>query len=466
MKYNRKIIYVMVVISALFLSLAVYLTYFELFSADKVIKNDYNRRTWDEENNVLRGSMTDRSGMVLAESVVGEDGQQKRVYPFGSRYTHVIGYNSRTYGRTALESSYNDMLLADNTIDTLTEAITGSGGKVKGANLRLTLDNEMTAIAEASMQGKSGAVVALVPATGEVLCMYSNPTFDPNEEALAASWAELAEREDSPFVARATGGLYAPGSTFKTITAAAAVAAGDESYTVDDKGSCNIDGYSVSNYGGHAYGQLDMTKGFAKSSNVFFAMLAVTLGESRMREAAAAFGIGETIPFDIKCSVSTMNYAGQMTDTELAAVGIGQGKLMVTPLHMALAAAGIANGGVIMKPYLVDSASYDSGKTIYRAKPEVWKTAVTYETALKLNGFMTECVRTGTGKGARVSGITVAGKTGTAQNERDGLEHAWFICYAPAESPEIAICVMQEYSGATGSSCAPIAKKLIQYYLG
>ncbi len=465
MKYNRRIIYVMVTISVLFISLAVYLTYFELFQADSVIKNSYNRRTWEEEDSVLRGAITDRSGEVLAKSVIDEEGNQKREYPFKSRYTHVIGYNSRVYGRTALELKFNDMLLSENTIDTISGAISGNKEMAKGAGLRLTLDNGMTAIAESMMKGKNGAAVAIVPKTGEVLCLYSNPTFDPSEESLKANWADMAEREDSPFVARATGGLYAPGSTFKTVTAAAAVAGGYGAYTMKDEGSCTIDGYVVSNSGGHAYGDLDMTKGFAKSSNVFFATLAVMMGEDRLKSAAAAFGIGETVPFDIGVTKSVLNYPDKMTDTELAAVGIGQGKLMVTPFNMALAAAGIANGGVIMQPYLVEDPGYDSGRMIYRAKPKAWKTAVSPDTARELGKFMEECVKTGTGKSARISGITVAGKTGTAQNERKDKEHAWFICYAPAENPEIAVCVMQEYSGAAGSSCAPIAKKMIEYYL-
>ncbi len=464
MRYNRKIIYVMVFICVLFIALAVYLTYFTLFEADDVIKNSYNRRTWEEEEFVLRGSMTDRNGVVLAESREDEDGGQVRVYNYGSRYTHVIGYSSRTYGRTGLELKYNDMLLQTDTIESISEAISGNNEKQKGASLRLTLDNELTERAETLMKGKNGAVVALVPKTGEVLCLYSNPTFDSNEESLSAAWGNLTEDEDSPFVARATNGLYAPGSTFKTVTAAAAVENGYEDYTMVDEGSCVIDGYKVSNYGGHSYGELDLAGGFAKSSNVMFATLAVMLGESKMKSMVSSFGIGAEIPFDIGVSKSQFNYDDGMSETDVAAVGIGQGKLMVTPMQMALVAAAVANDGVIMTPYLVEEATMSSGRSIYKAQTSVWKKAITAKTADTIKGYMIECVNSGTGTGAAMSSVQVAGKTGTAQNERDGKEHAWFICFAPAEDPEIAICVMQEYSGATGSTCAPIAKDIISQY--
>lgn len=465
MKYNRKIIYVMVFVCALFLSLAVYLTYFGLFSADSVIKSSYNRRIWEEENNVLRGKITDRYGITLAYSEE-DSASQKRIYPYASRYTHVIGYNSRTYGKTGLELKYNSMLLANDAITSISDAISGSQGKSAGANLRLTIDNDLTAKAEAMMKGKNGAVVAIVPKTGEVLCLYSNPTFDPNEDALTAQWASLAESEDSPFLGRAASGLYAPGSTFKVITAAAAVDSGYGSYTVNDEGSYTVDGYTLKNYGGHSYGQLDLRSGFAKSSNVMFAALSVMMGEDRMRKMAENFGVGQQIPFDIAAQTSSMNYPNKMSDPELAAVGIGQGKLLMTPLNMALVACAIANDGIIMQPYLVEEASFPSGRSIYRAKRAIWKTAVSSLVSRQIGELMTECVQSGTGKSAKISGVTVAGKTGTAQNEKEGKEHAWFIGYAPAENPEIAVCVMQEYSGVTGSSCAPIARDLIRLYLG
>lgn len=462
MKYNKRIISVMVVICTLFLSLAVYLTYFALFEAEDVVQNQYNKRIREREERILRGSIYDRNGEVLAYSKM-EDGQ-KRIYPYKGRYAHLIGYNSVTYDKTGLEASFNKKLVGTNPVDEIASLFTNKEEVPKGANLYLTIDNKMTQLAEEMMKGQNGAVVAVNPKTGEVLCLYSNPTYDPNEESLKKEFPNMVKSEDAPFVARCTQGLYAPGSTFKIITAAAALEEG-VAEDIEDNGSVVIDGYEIKNFGGKKLGNTDIKTGFAKSSNVMFASYGVKVGEKKLKEVAERFGIGEKIPFDITTNKSVFSYEDKMTDTDLAACGIGQGKLLVTPLHMALVAAAIANDGVIMQPYVVEKATFDGGRKVYSAQSKAWKTAVTEEVAEKIGEYMLECVNTGTGTGAKIDNISVAGKTGTAENEKEGKEHAWFVCYAPYENPQIAICVMQEYTGKTGSSCAPIAKELIKYYL-
>ncbi len=463
MKYNQKIISVMVVICTLFLSLAVYLTYFTLFKAEDVVQNQYNKRIREREESILRGTIYDRSGEVLAYSKM-EKNSQTRVYPFRERYAHVIGYNSVTYNRTGIEQSFNKYLVETNPVDELTNLFAKQKRIPEGADLYLTIDNRMTELAEKLMAGQNGAVVAVVPKTGEVLCLYSNPTYDPNETELREEFSNLTKRDDAPFVARCTQGLYAPGSTFKIVTAAAALESG-KATDIEDDGSVTIDGYEIKNSGAKKLGIIDTKTGFAKSSNVMFASYAVEVGEDKLKETAAKFGIGEKIPFDIATNKSIFSYEDGMSDTDLAACGIGQGKLLVTPMHMALVAAGIANDGVIMKPYLVQKAAYDGERCVYTAQSKVWKNAVSKSVANTIGEYMAECVTTGTGSKAQLDFVKVAGKTGTAENEKEGKEHAWFVCYAPYDEPEIAICVMQEYTGKTGSSCAPIARELIKYYL-
>lgn len=462
MKYNKRIISVMVAICALFLSLAVYLTYFTLFEAEEVIDNSYNKRIREREDKILRGTIYDSSGTVLALSKM--ETRQRRIYPFNERYAHVIGYNSVTYDKSGLEASFNKKLVETNPMDEITNLFTHENTSPNGADLYLTIDNEMTALAQELMAGKNGAVVAVVPATGEVLCLYSNPSFDPNEDAMAKNFESLTKSEDAPFVARCTQGLYAPGSTFKIITAAAALEA-NVTTDINDEGSIIVDGYEVKNYDGKKLGNINIKQGFAASSNVMFASYGVSMGAEKLKEVAARFGIGEKIPFDIATNKSLFKYPNGMSQTDIAACAIGQGKLLVTPLNMALVAAAIANDGVIMKPYIVEKAAFDNGRKVYSAKAETWKTAVNKATADKIGEYMLECVETGTGTGAKIDGIKVAGKTGTAENEKNGKEHAWFVCYAPYDNPQIAICVMQEYTGRTGSSCTPIAKELIEYYL-
>ncbi len=463
MKYNGKIIVVMVVICAMFLSLAVYLTYFTIFQAPDVIENKYNKRIREREESVLRGAIFDSQGEVLAYSSM-DNNRQKRYYPYSSRYAHVIGYNSVTYDKSGLESTFNDILVKTDPIEDISKFFSMNKEMPKGTDLYLTINNAFTAKAEKLMGKNNGAVVALKPKTGEVICLYSNPSFDPNEDALTSNFSLLSQHEDSPFVGRSTQGLYPPGSTFKIITAAAALEEGC-AVSITDEGSIVIDGYEVKNYEGKTLGEIDAKTGFAKSSNVMFATYGVKVGEKKLKDVASRFGIGEAIDFDIRTSKSLFNYDNAMSQTDLAACGIGQGKLLVTPLNMALVASAIANDGVIMKPYIVEKALYAGGRQAYVAKPQVWKTAVSAYTASIIEEYMIECVNSGTGTGAKISGVTVAGKTGTAENEKEGKEHAWFVCYAPAEDPEIVICVMQEYRGRTGSSCAPIAKELITYYL-
>lgn len=463
MKYNGKIISVMVCVSLMFLSLAGYLTYFTLFEGKDVSDNKFNKRIREREEQVLRGTIYDSNGEILAYSSMAPSGQVRH-YPFKERYAHVVGYNSVTYDKSALEYSFNDKMTQSNPIEDLSNAFSNSEKKSRGADLYLTIDNNLTGLAESLMEGKNGAVVALVPDTGAVLCMYSNPTFDPNEEALRESFESLTESENAPFVARCTQGLYAPGSTFKIITAIAALEEGCAT-VVEDTGSKVIDGYEVTNYENKALGLIELKEGFSASSNVMFASYGVAVGEDKLKSVAKRFGIGEKLNFDILTSKSYFTYDHPMGQTDLAAVGIGQGKLLVTPLNMALVAAAIGNDGVMMTPYMVEKASFGSVRNVYSHKAEVWKNSVDANTAQIIEDCMIDCVENGTGKGAKIENVTVAGKTGTAENEKEGKEHAWFICYAPAENPEIAICVMQEYTGLTGSSCAPVAKKLIEYYL-
>ena len=464
MKLNKRIITVMAAVLLLFLIIVVYLTYFTLFNASEIINSSYNQRSWEKEQRILRGTIYDRSGIVLAKSEDAEKGQ-KRVYPQGELYAHTIGYNSRNYGKTGIELKFNNYLLkTQSVIDALRREAEDKDFS-NGANLSLTLDNGMTKLAAQLLRKDNGSVVAINPITGEVYCLYSNPTFDPNEEKLAANWDSLTESDNAPFLSRATQGLYAPGSTFKVISSAAGIAAGYGDYTTDDTGTTNVGGKEFKNASKKAYGEIGMKEAIQYSSNVYFTELSKKIGNDIFKETAQRFHITQKIPFETETKSATLDF-DSLDSAYLAAVAMGQGDLRVTPLHMALAACAVANNGVIMQPYMVEKAYYDNGNTLYRAQDKVLSTACDGETAQKITEYMKACVTSGTGTGARVNGIDVAGKTGTAENERKGKDHAWFIGFAPADNPQIAICVMKEYSGRGGGSvCAPVAAKIINYAL-
>jgi len=465
----NRIIYALVAVCILFFSLVAYLTYFELFQKNKIINNSYNRRQFEMEEKTLRGSILDRNGTVLAESEFSDE-KQVRKYPYGAMYSHVIGYSSRKYGKSLIESRFNDYLLGVNdssTVFNLRDKL--AGGTKEGNNIYLTIDHQLQALANELMKDKKGAVVALDPKTGEILAMISKPDFDPNEQKLEENWNSMVESKEAPFLPRATQGLYTPGSTFKVLTVASALENGMENNTYKDKGSIVIDGKEISNYGGKAYGEINLKTALAVSSNTVFASIGVELGGENLRGISERAGIGEKIPFDISVSKSVFQYK-EMSKTDMAAVGMGQGKILMTPLHMALVSSAIANDGIMMKPSLVSRIETQKGTVLKKHKTDELYRVMDQDTAAKINEMMQEVVNNGTGKNASIKGIKVAGKTGTAENEltsgQKNKEHAWFIGFAPADDPKIAVAVILEYSGSTGgSAAAPIARELISAWL-
>ena len=454
---SKRIIRILVALSAMLISLVIYLSYFEIFQSKSIEAHSYNRRQWLNEENVLRGSIVDRNGKALAHSE--KDGDlQTRVYKYGSLYSHIIGYSYREYGKAGLEASYNKTLIgADeiNPIRVITEKITGP--RKQGNNLILTIDHGLQEYSEQRLKGKKGSIVLMNPQNGEIYAMVSKPDFNP--VTLRKKWEDIIEDKDSPLINRATMGLYAPGSVFKVITAAAALENRiDTSFKCE--GSINIDGYILKNFRGTVHGPVDLTKSLAVSCNVAFAQMGLQLGESALRNVAEDFLFNEVIPFDLVTKSSVFPKTA-MTNPELGATAIGQGKLLTTPLNMALVASAVANEGVMMKPLIVKEIITPEGKSLRGNNPEILQRATSLETARDIKGMMVEVVKNGTGKSAAIRNIQVAGKTGTAENET-GKEHAWFIGFAPADNPRIAVAVILENAGTTGgASAAPIARDVI-----
>ncbi len=456
MNEGRRIIHLCVILSLLFLLICGYLTFFVLSPPPEVESSPYDTRQWAAEQQQERGRFLDHKGVVLADNA--EDGTRR--YPYGSLYTHLIGYSSRTYGRTQLELSCNAQLLNMQT-GSISDVLGMLSTERRGADITLTVDHDLQQYAAARLGNQRGAVVALNPATGEVLAMYSNPTFNPNLASLNENFSALAEDvENAPFLSRALNGRYAPGSTFKVITAAAALEEGLGEFTFSDTEETVIfDGLEIRNFGGNTYGELDLATAFEKSSNTAFATLGQELGYAKLLKTAEAFGFNQTARFDLP--VADPSAPGAVKNKgELAQTAIGQGNLLTTPLAMAQVAATVANNGRRMQPYLVAETVYPNGITIRNA-PKSEGRAVSEETAQILQEWMKNVVARGTGTAAR-SSIGIAGKTGTAQNERENRDHAWFIGFAPADEPNIAVCVLLEYAGRTGGeAAAPIARDIM-----
>ena len=460
---NRRIVKVLAMFTLMFVMLIGYLTYLEVFQSEEIRQNPHNRRQWEYEEDIIRGSVMDRNGIVLAHS---EDGG-KRVYDYGALYSHVIGYNSKIYGKTLLENKYNKYLLGQ---DLLTEVFSYTGEKKVGYNLTLTIDHDLQRFADKRMGSYRGAVVALNPKTGAVRALVSKPDFDPSDENLVKNWTALTESDKFPLLPRATSGLYAPGSTFKIITAAAAIESGMGENKYMDYGTVEIGNTNFNNYGKRANGEVDFAKAFTLSSNVVFCTVGADLGSAKIRQYAENFGFNNSFDSDVSVAKSRFP-TDSKNDADSAALAIGQGDMLATPMQMAMAVSAIANDGVVMKPYLMQNVKNSLGVSIAETRPQQLYRAAGAETAAQIRQMMIKTVESGTGTAAKIQNITVAGKTGTAENELLGKEknkeHTWFVCFAPAENPEIALAVMLEYSGKSGGElAAPIARDILMQYFG
>lgn len=456
---SKRIIKVLAMMGALFISLVIYLSYFEIFRASDIVTNNYNKRQWLNEEYVLRGKIVDRNGKTLAYSEKVEE-KQIRHYPYGNVYSHIIGYSDKEYGKSGLEASYNNELLninASNPILQITEKITGL--KEQGNNLILTIDHELQNYARQLLGSKKGAMIVMNPKNGEIYAMVSKPDFNPS--TFKENWEEIAEDKDSPLLNRATMGLYTPGSVFKMITAAGALQQEGIDTTYQCEGSVNIEGYILRDYKGIAHGKVDLEKAMVESCNVAFSQIGLQLGEERLKDVSEKFMFNKVIAFDLKTKSSIFPSKGLMTKPELGATAIGQGKVLVTPFNMALAASAIANDGVMMKPILVKEVISPDGKTVKANYPQAIARVSNSLIAQEIKNMMVKAVNEGTGKNARIRNIAVAGKTGTAENET-GKEHAWFVGFAPADNPQVVVVVVLENIGSTGGkSAAPLARDMM-----
>lgn len=461
-KENRRITIVLIGFCVMFIGLIVYISYFQVFKAEAIKRNSYNKRLWINEESILRGSILDRNGKTLAYSEK-KDNRYQRYYLFGRLYSHIIGYSYREYGKAGLELQYNNTLLDINENATINEIKSIVSPTTEGNTIKLTIDHGLQAKARDLLKGKKGSIVAMNPNTGEVYAMVSLPDFDASK--LTEDWKEISENPDSPLVNRATQGLYAPGSTFKLITTIAALNKTDLDKNYECTGSTVIDGYKFKDYQEKAHGELDLKQALVKSCNTYFAEKAIEIGKDRIGYVAEKFLINKNIPFDLPTKNSQFPYKENLGKTDIAASAIGQGEVVVTPLNMALVASGIANGGEIVKPTLVKEIISKYKKVKKTNTIEILSQAIDPIIANEIKDMMIEVVKSGTGTNARIKNIKVAGKTGTAENP-SGKSHAWFVGFAPADEPKVAVAVVLEEEGSTGGKgAAPIARDIILYVL-
>jgi peptidoglycan glycosyltransferase len=431
-----------------------------MFRAQAVRDNSYNKRLWINEDNILRGSIADRDGEVLVYSET-RDGEAHRIYRYDNLYSHVIGYSLKDYGKSGLERKYNSYLVNANENTAINELINLINPSGVGNNLNLTIDHDLQKKTRELMSGKKGSAIAINPKTGEILSMVSVPDF--NIGNLSENWNTVSENPDSPLLNRGTQGLYTPGSVFKILTAVGVIQNGLPEAIYECSGSTVIDGYTIRDFDESGHGPLNLEQAFAVSCNTYFADQAVAMGHDKLREIAENLSFNQKITFDLETSTSTFP-KDSIGLTDLGASGIGQGRILVTPLNMLMIVSAVANDGYMPMPYIVESVVSPGGMRIDSHRSESRKVMENGE-AQALKNMMREVVRSGTGTNAGISGVQVAGKTGTAENS-SGKNHAWFVGFAPLDDPKVAVVVLLEEEGSSGGrSAAPIAREIISFAL-
>jgi len=420
-----------------------------------------NARAALAETDVRRGRILDCKDSVLAES----DAAGLRTYPYGAALAPVTGYRTERYGAAGMErieaGALSGVTADMDRMGPLRTLLRADAGY----DVRLTVDAALSETAWRALGAHRGAVVVMDAASGALLTMVSTPAVDP--AAVAQDWDALTARADSPLLNRATQGLYPPGSTFKPLIADAALTAGvtseDEIFTCTGELAVGSD-YVLHESHGEAHGKLDLAGALRESCNVTFATLALRLGANGLSKAFSRFGVGEELPTsELTPAAAHVPELSQLSDGEIAQLGIGQGQILVTPLQMALIADAFANNGEIMQPYLVDAVVAADGTALYRGVPSVWRTATTPARAALIDGYMAQVVAAGTGTAADVAGVHVTGKTGTAENAT-GTDHAWFIGSAERGGKKIVMAILVEEGGFGGRAAAGIARRLIRAY--
>jgi peptidoglycan glycosyltransferase len=466
-----------------FIAVFVQLNYVQIFAAEDIAGNSANRRALLREYSIKRGDIVTSDNVTVATSrATGGDLKYRREYPGGDLYGHITGFYSLVYGETRIEASYNDQLLGESgviSMQDIQDTLLGSGEQ--GDDVILTVNAELQQIAREQLGENAGAIVALDPEDGDVLAMWSNPSFDPSPLAshrlrqIRRAYADLEpDNPAGPMVSTATSRTFPPGSSFKVVAAAAALESGrfDPGSTFDDPTSFQPPQTTstISNFSGGTCaggGQISLAEALKVSCNTTFAQIGLAV-HNHIAETAEALGFNSAIPFDVGTAESTFLRADEENLPRRALSGIGQGDVAATPLQMALIPATVANGGEVPRPRLVKEVLDPSGGSVAAPSPEILDRAMSPGTASELTEMMTAVVEEGTGVNAQIPGVEIAGKTGTAQSAEGANPHAWFIAFAPVDDPQIAIAVLVVNGGSFGAEAtggtvaAPMAKAVIE----
>jgi peptidoglycan glycosyltransferase len=442
-----------------------YFIYFIAFRSEEVINNSYNNRQEILAQRVVRGEVLSADKEVLAATAVDEKGNETREYPFGEVFAHVVGRFSN--GKTGIEEAEDIRLLTSNinSFEIMYNDLMGE--KSPGDNVVTTLDTELQQVAYDALGDYRGAVVVMEPSTGKILAMVSKPSYDPNE--VEELWDELVADEDkeSPLLNRATQGRYEPGSTFKIMTSLEYMRENPsiyQSYEYDCDGSIKYDTMTIHCHNNKVHGEVDLPLSFAKSCNTSFASIGKDLDLDNFYQLCEDFLFNSNLPIEMENNPSQFTLKkGSSGVEEAMQTAIGQGNTRLSPLHNAMIAATVANGGVMMQPYVVDRIENANGGIVKRFSSKIISKPMKPKEAAYIGKMMRKVVTDGTGTKLADLKQKAAGKTGSADHG-EGRAHACFIGYAPYEDPEIVVSVIVENVGTGSDFAVPIAKKILEAY--
>lgn len=464
------------ILAVLLLAALVNITYIQVFKADEYRTSPGNARAILQEYSRERGPiLVGREAVALSTETDG-DLKYLRQYSNGALYAPATGFYSQVYGATGVEGAENSVLSGTDDrllFDRLQQLF--AGRDPQGGAVTTGINAAAQQAAFSGLAGRKGAVAAIDPKTGKLLALAQSPSFDPNglsshnSKEIKDYYDQLIADPDKPLLNRPLVSTNPPGSTFKVAVAAAALESGD--YTPQTMVPCpakyQLPGTSVKihNLGGEAFGDITLTEALGVSCNTAFAWLANQLGDDAIRDQVEAFGFGTN--FDVPMTAAAGRYPDDPDPAQTALTGYGQGDVQATALNMAQLTAAIANSGVTMAPFLVSEISGPDLKVLDKTEPEVFEEAMSPEHAKELTDMMVGVVQRGTGSNAQIPGVRVAGKTGTAETRDDAATTPWFISFAPADDPEVAVAVVLEEAGGTGNGlCAPIARAVMQAVMG
>ncbi len=426
------------------------------------LSSPYNPRIKKEDPLIMQGDLRDYNNKLLVQTIK-ENNSYNRDYIYNQQFAHILGYSDK--GRTGISARYKLELstLRFETFQRLKKVIRGTD--LRGNNLILTLNQEIQKNVYDLLGTKKGAIIVTEPSTGKILAMVSYPNFNPN--TISIDWDKLNnDKENSPMLNRATQGVYTPGSVFKIVTAAAFIENIDnwQDFTYECLGEATFGDKKIHCYNSTKHGVVNLKQAFAHSCNTAFAELGTILGADVLRKTAERLGFNNSIDYPMDYKQSTFLLTENSSKSELVQTAIGQGKTSTTPLEMIRIVSAIANAGMLMKPYVVDHIEDNSNNTIKKYFPKKELQLFSNEVSNELVNMMIEVVEIGTATSAKINNLKIAGKTGTAEVDNKN-PHSWFVGFAPAQNPQIAIVVLLENHGNNNQNATTLAKKVIENIL-